>query len=297
MSRFEDPVIISNSISGVIANRDQCPAIPYTPEEYAAEARRAVDEGASQIHIHARTPDGTPSYEVEDFQAITDAIRAECGDVIINFSTGAIGVPIAKRIEYLRAVRPDVAALNMSSMNYAKYSRRRRDFVFKAVFENSFDTIIELVTAMNELGIQPEHECFDAGHVANLDPLIDMGLLEGRLQISLVMGVVGGIRPTPRNVQVMADQVPGGAEGPNNWQVIGISRDQWKLLAAAIALGGNVRAGGEDNLYLPDGSMARSNGDLVGKARQMVEDAGRRVATVAEARELLGLTDPGPTGA
>jgi len=297
MSRFEDPVIISNSISGVIANRDQCPAIPYTPEEYAAEARRAVDEGASQIHIHARTPDGTPSYEVEDFQAITDAIRAECGDVIINFSTGAIGVPIAKRIEYLRAVRPDVAALNMSSMNYAKYSRRRRDFVFKAVFENSFDTIIELVTAMNELGIQPEHECFDAGHVANLDPLIDMGLLEGRLQISLVMGVVGGIRPTPRNVQVMADQVPGGAEGPNNWQVIGISRDQWKLLAAAIALGGNVRAGVEDNLYLPDGSMARSNGDLVGKARQMVEDAGRRVATVAEARELLGLTDPGPTGA
>ena len=141
MSRFEDPVIISNSISGAIANRDQCPAIPYTPEEYAAEARRAVDEGASQIHIHARTPDGTPSYEIEDFQAITEAIRAEVDDVIINYSTGAIGVPIEKRLEYLRALRPDVAALNMSSMNYAKYSRRRKDFVFKAVFENSFDTI------------------------------------------------------------------------------------------------------------------------------------------------------------
>lgn len=290
MSRFEDPVIISNSISGVIANRDQCPAIPYTPEEYAAEARRAVDEGASQIHIHARKPDGTPSWDTEDFQAITEAIRAEVGDVIINYSTGAIGVPIEQRIEYLRACRPDVAALNMSSMNYAKYSRRRKEFVFKAVFENSFDTIIEFITAMNELGIQPEHECFDAGHVANVDPLIDMGLLKEPLQISLVMGVTGGIRPTPRNVGVMADQIPGGPEGPNNWQVIGISRDQWKLLAAAIALGGNVRAGVEDNLYLPDGSMARSNGDLVGKARQMVEDAGRRVATVAEARELLGLT-------
>ena len=289
MSRFEDPVIISNSISGVIANRDQCPAIPYTPEEYAAEARRAVDEGASQIHIHARKPDGTPSWDTEDFQAITEAIRSEVGDVIINYSTGAIGVPIEQRIEYLRACRPDVAALNMSSMNYAKYSRRRKEFVFKAVFENSFDTIIEFITAMNELGIQPEHECFDAGHVANVDPLIDMGLLKEPLQISLVMGVVGGIRPTPRNVGVMADQIPGGAEGPNNWQVIGISRDQWKLLAAAIALGGNVRAGVEDNLYLPDGSMARSNGDLVGKARQMVEDAGRRVATVAEARQLLGL--------
>ena len=289
MSRFEDPVIISNSISGVIANRDQCPAIPYTPDEYAAEARRAVDEGASQIHIHARKPDGTPSWDVEDFRAITEAIRGEVGDVIINYSTGAIGVPIEQRIEYLRELKPDVAALNMSSMNYAKYSRRRKDFVFKAVFENSFDTIIEFISAMKEIGIQPEHECFDAGHVANIDPLLDMGLLTEPLQISLVMGVVGGIRPTPRNVEVMADQVPGGSEGPNNWQVIGISRDQWKLLGAAIVLGGNIRAGVEDNLYLPDGSMARSNGDLVAKARQMVEDAGRKVATVAEARELLGL--------
>src|SRR6187200_323990 len=148
MSSFEDPVVVSCSISGVIANRDQCPAIPYAPEEYAAEARRAVDEGASQIHIHARKPDGTPSYEVEDFAAITEAILAEVDDVIINYSTGAIGIPLDKRIEYLRALKPDVAALNMSSMNYAKYSRRRGDFVFKAVFENSFDTIIELIEAM-----------------------------------------------------------------------------------------------------------------------------------------------------
>jgi uncharacterized protein (DUF849 family) len=290
MSSFEDPVVISCSISGVIANRDQCPAIPYTPGEYAAEARRAVDEGASQIHIHARKPDGTPSYEIEDFQAITEAILAEVGDVIINYSTGAIGIPIEKRIEYLRALRPDVAALNMSSMNYAKYSSRRKDFVFKAVFENSFDTIIEFLTAMRELGIKPEHECFDAGHVANLDPLIDMGLLERTpLQISLVMGVNGGIRPTPRNVGFMADQIPGGAEGENQWQVIGISRDQWKLLGASLVLGGNVRAGVEDNLYLPSGEMARSNGDLIAKARQMAEDVGRRAASVAEARDLLGV--------
>src|SRR3990170_1504306 len=138
MSRFEDPVIISCSISGAVANREQCPAIPYTPEEYAAEARRIVDEG---------------------------------------------GVPIQKRIEYLRELRPDVAALNMSSMNYAKYSTRRKEFVFKAVFENSFDTIIEFLTAMSELGIRPEHECFDAGHIANLDPLIDMGLVSDPLQV------------------------------------------------------------------------------------------------------------------
>jgi uncharacterized protein (DUF849 family) len=289
MSKFSDAVIISCSISGVIANRDQCPAIPYTPEEYAAEARRAVDEGASQIHIHARKPDGTPSYEVEDFRAITEAILAEVGDVIVNYSTGAIGISIEQRIEYLRACRPDVAALNMSSMNYAKYSKRRKDFVFNTVFENSFDTIIEFLTAMNELGIKPEHECFDSGHVANLDPLLDMGLLEEPLQISLVMGVTGGIRPTPRNVNLMADQIPGGPEGRNQWQVIGISRDQWKLLAASLVLGGNVRAGVEDNLYLPNGEMCKSNGDLIAKARQMAEDIGRRPASVAEARELLGV--------
>ena len=289
MSSFDDPVIISCSISGVIANRDQCPAIPYTPEEYAAEARRAVDEGASQIHIHARQPDGTPSYEIEDFTAITEAILAEVGDVIVNYSTGAIGIPIEKRLEYLRACRPAVAALNMSSMNYAKYSKRRKDFVFKAVFENSFDTIVEFLTTMKELGIKPEHECFDAGHVANLDPLIDMGLLEPPLQISLVMGVTGGIRPTPRNVNLMSDQIPGGPEGPNQWQVIGVSRDQWKLLAASLVLGGNVRAGVEDNLYLPSGEMAKSNGELIAKARQMAEDVGRRPASVAEARELLGV--------
>jgi 3-keto-5-aminohexanoate cleavage enzyme len=288
MSRFEDPCIITCSISGAVANRDQCPAIPYTPQDYAAEARRAVDEGAAMIHIHARTPEGIPSYEIEDFRAITEAIGEGIDDVIVNYSTGAIGVPNEKRIAYLRALRPDVAALNMSSMNYAKYSAKRKEFVFKAVFENSFDTIVEFLEAMNELGLRPEHECFDSGHVANLDPLIDMGLLSEPLQISCVMGVNGGIRPTPKNLAHMADQIPGGPEGPNNWGVIGIGRGQWRLVATAAALGGNVRVGLEDNFYLPDGEMASSNGDLIARARRLVEDVGRRAATVEEARELLG---------
>jgi uncharacterized protein (DUF849 family) len=286
---FTDPVIITNSISGAVANREQCPAIPYTPDEYAREAKRVVDEGGSMIHIHARTPDGVPSYEIEDFRAITEAILDSVDDVIINYSTGAIGVPLDKRIAYLRELRPDIAALNMGSMNYAKYSRRRQDFVFKAVFENSFDTIIELVTAMRKLGIRPEHECFDSGHVANLDPLIDMGLLDEPLQISCVMGVTGGIRPTARNLAHMSEQIPGGADGPNNWGVIGISREQWMLVAAALTLGGNVRVGLEDNFYLPNGEMARSNGDLIAEARKLTEMVGRRPATVAEARELLGV--------
>ncbi len=286
---LDDPVIITCSISGAIANRDQCPAIPYTPEEYGAEARRIVDEGGSMIHIHARTPEGMPSYEIEDFRAITEAILDAVDDVIINYSTGAIGVPLDKRIAYLRELRPDIAALNMSSMNYAKYSARRKDFVFKAVFENSFDTIIELLTAMNECGIKPEHECFDTGHIANLDPLLDMGLLHEPLQISCVMGVNGGIRPNARNLAHMAENVPGGPDGANEWGVIGISRDQWMLVAAALTLGGNVRVGLEDNFYLPNGDMAGSNGDLIAKARQLTEDVGRRPATVAEAREMLGV--------
>jgi uncharacterized protein (DUF849 family) len=285
---LDDPVVITCSISGSLANREQCPAIPYTPAEYAAEARRIVDEGGVHIHIHARKPDGLPSYEVEDFQAISDAIRAEVGDAaIINFSTGAMGVSVEKRIAYLREVRPEVAALNMGSMNYAKYSKRRKDFVFKAVFANPFDEIIEFLTVMKELGIKPEHECFDVGHVGSLAPLIDMGVLEPPLHVDFVMGVTGGIPPSARNLAVMADNLPEGVRA--HWGVIGISREQWTLVAAALTLGGSIRVGLEDNFYLPDGEMARSNGDLIAKARQMTQDAGRRPATVEEARALLGV--------
>ncbi|HST54614.1 MAG TPA: 3-keto-5-aminohexanoate cleavage protein [Solirubrobacteraceae bacterium] len=287
---LEDPVVITCSISGAIANREQCPAIPYTPVEYAAEARRIVDEGGVMIHIHARTPAGIPSYEIEDFRAITEAIRAEVGDaVIVNYSTGTIGVPVEKRVAYLRECRPEVAALNMGSMNYAKYSRSRKDFVFKMVFANPFDEIIELLEAMNELHIKPEHECFDIGHVGSLEPLVDMGVLKPPLHVDCVMGVVGGIPPTARNLAAMVDNIP----ARSHWGVIGISRQQWMLVAAALTLGGSIRVGLEDNLYLPSGEMARSNGELIAKARQMTEDMGRRPATVQEARTLLGVPQRG----
>jgi 3-keto-5-aminohexanoate cleavage enzyme len=279
---LDDPVIITCAISGAVANRDQCPAIPYTPEEYAAEARRAVDAGATMIHIHARRPEGTPSYEVEDFRAITEAIKAEV-DVVVNYSTGAIGVPVEKRVAYLRELRPDVAALNMGSMNYAKYSRSRRDFVFAMVFANPFDEIVALLEAMNELGIKPEHECFDLGHLGSLEPLVHKGVLREPLHVSCVMGVLGGVPPTARNLAAMVDNVPAGS----HWGLIGISRRQWTLLAAALALGGSVRVGLEDNFYLPDGAMARSNGELVERAARMARDAGRRVATVEETRAML----------
>ncbi len=286
---LDDPVVITCSISGAIAARDQCPAIPYTPAEYGAEARRAVDEGAVMIHIHARTPGGTPSYEIEDFAAITEAIKDEVGDAaIINYSTGTIGVPLEKRIAYLRELRPEVAALNMGSMNYAKYSARRKELVFDTVFLNPFAEIIELLQAMNEIGIKPEHECFDLGHVGSLAPLIDMGILATPVHVSCVLGVLGGAPPTPGNLRAMTENMPEGG----HWGVIGVSRHQWTLVGAALALGGSVRVGLEDNFYLPSGEMASSNGDLIAVARRMTQDTGRRPATVDEAREALGVAEP-----
>jgi 3-keto-5-aminohexanoate cleavage enzyme len=289
---LDHPAVITCSISGSLADREQCPAIPYTPEEYAAEARRIVDEGGVHIHIHARRPDGTPSYEVADFRAITEAIKAEIGDAaIINYSTGAMGVSVEQRIAYLRELRPEVAALNMGSMNYAKYSAKRRAFVFDAVFANPFSEIIAFLEVMRELQIKPEHECFDVGHVGSLAPLVDMGLLETPLHVDFVMGVTGGIPPTARNLTAMIDNLPAEA----HWGVIGISRPQWMLVAAALTLGGSIRVGLEDNFYLPDGTMARSNGELVAKARQLCEDTGRRPASVEEARALLAVRPLEPT--
>ena len=287
---LEHPVVITCAISGAIADRNQCPAIPYTPAEYAAEARRIVDEGGVHIHIHARSPDGRPSYEVEDFAAIRQAILDEVGDAaIINFSTGTIGVSVEKRIAYLEACRPEVAALNMGSMNYAKYSRSRKAFVFKFVFANPFEEIVELLEAMRRLGIKPEHECFDLGHVGSLEPLVDMGLLAPPLHADFVMGVVGGIPPSARNLAAMADNLAAVPGGDHHWGVIGIGRGQWPLIGAALTLGGSVRVGLEDNFYLPGGEMARSNGELIAKARELTVELGRRPATVQEARELLAI--------
>jgi uncharacterized protein (DUF849 family) len=160
------------------------------------------------------------------------------------------------------------------------------------VFQNPFDEIIELLTAMNELSIKPEHECFDVGHVGSLAPLIDMGVLHTPLHVDCVMGVVGGIPPTARNLAAMVDNIPAGS----HWGVIGISRDQWMLVAAALTLGGSIRVGLEDNLYLPSGEMARSNGELIAKAREMTEEIGRRPATVSEARAMLAIPQREPRG-
>jgi 3-keto-5-aminohexanoate cleavage enzyme len=281
---YTRPCMITCALSGVVANRDQCPAIPYTPEDYAAEATRAWEAGAAVVHVHARTPDGRPSYEVADYRNIYDAITAAC-PVIINFSTGAIGVSLEKKMAPVREIKPAIGALNMGSLNYSKYNRKKKTFVFDMVFANPFSEIVPLVTMMKETGVRPEMECFDSGHVGNIFPLIDMGLLEAPFLVSLILGVQGGMPPTAENLAHQVRLLP----PESDWEVIGVSHDQWRLVAAAIALGGNVRVGLEDHFYLAPGEMARSNGDLVAKAARMIRDQGRTVATVEECRERLQL--------
>ena len=280
--------MITCAMSGVAANRDQCPGIPYTPEDYAKEARRAYDAGAAVLHIHARYPDGQPSYRVEEYRDITQAILAEVPDVVINFSTGAVGIPMEERVHQVTELKPELAALNMGSMNYAKYSTKRKDFVFEFVFSNPFSDIRFLLERMNSVNVKPECECFDTGHIASVQPLVDMGLLEPPVQFSLILGVLGGAPPRAETLQHMSTLVPQGS----TWEVIGISRKQWSLVAAAASLGGNVRVGLEDNFYVPSGDMAGSNGDLVEAAAQLVQLSGRTVASPSEARRILGLPDP-----
>ena len=277
-------VVISAALTGVLSTRNQCPAIPYTPKEIGEEAKRAADAGAAIVHIHARTADGGPDWKGETFAEIFNEVRART-DVIVNFSTGAIGIPPEDRVAHIRDLRPEMAALNMGSMNYAIYSEKKKTFYHDHVFANSFKDIQFFLETMRTAGVRPEMECFDAGHIGNTRPLVDMGVLAPPFQFSLIMGVLGGIPGTTRHLVDQVDSLPPGS----HWQVIGIGLNQWPLVAAAITMGGNVRVGLEDNFYVEDGKMAKSNGDLVQKASRLVRDLGREVATSAEARDQLGL--------
>jgi len=278
------PVVITAALTGVLATREQCPAIPYTPKEIAEEAKRSADAGASIVHIHARTPEGAPDWSVETFGEILSEVRART-DVIVNFSTGAVGVPAEDRIAHIRELKPDIGALNMGSMNYAIYSSKKKAFYHDHVFANPFRDIQFFLDAMNEAGVRPELECFDTGHIANTGPLIDMGVLRAPYQFSLIMGVLGGIPGTTRHLQNQVDTLPDGSL----WQVIGIGLNQWALVASALAMGGNVRVGLEDNFYIAKERMAASNGDLVEKAARLATDVGRPVASVDVARTILCL--------
>jgi 3-keto-5-aminohexanoate cleavage enzyme len=285
MAPSKDKVIVTCALTGVLANRDQCPWVPYTPVEIADEARRAWEAGAAVVHIHARTDEGGPTYEAATYAAIKAETEKRC-PVILNFSTGGTG-PMESRVAHIAQVKPAIGALNMGSMNYAKYSPKRREFVFDFVFENPFKDISFLLSVMKEARVKPELECFDVGHTNSIWPLLDKGLLKQPLQFSFIMGVLGGIRATSENLAMQAREAP----PDSTWEVIGISHEQWRMIGAALALGGNVRVGLEDNFYLDAAGkqMAKSNGDLVAKAVRMARDIGREPATVDEARAMLSL--------
>ena len=293
MALEADRVIVTAALTGVLATREQCPYLPYTPEEIGEEARRAHEAGAAVVHIHGREPEsGGPTWSVDIYRRIHDEVRAR-SPILINFSTGGFNMGVEgeaakrERLAYVPATRPELAALNMGSMNYAKYSAGRKAFVFDLVFPNPFGDILLAAEALREGGVKPELECFDLGHVANAEPLVQMGALRRPLQYSFVLGVLGGAPPAAETLAAMARSI-GSAD---TWEVIGIGRAQWKLVGAALALGGNIRVGLEDNFYLDAAGtqMARGNGPLVEKAVRMARDVGREPMSPAEARVALSL--------
>jgi uncharacterized protein (DUF849 family) len=283
-ARDPDLCVITCAVTGVLADRRVCPNIPYTPVEIAEEAKRAYEAGASVVHIHARNADGTPTFSPAVFASIKEEIQKRC-PILLNFSTGTIQDDVTEQCAYLRESRPHIGALNMGTMNYAKYSEKRKDFVFDMVFPNTYAKIRKLLSTMNEAGVKPELECFDTGHTHGIWPLIDMGLLKPPYQFSFIVNVLGGVPPLIESLQLQTKIMPPRSE----WEVIGISRSGWRMIAAALVLGGNVRAGLEDNLYLPNGDMATSNGALIEVCARMVRDTGRKVATVDQAKRILGI--------
>jgi 3-keto-5-aminohexanoate cleavage enzyme len=289
----QDRVIVTAALTGVLATREQCPELPYSPEEMAEEARRAYEAGAAVVHIHAREPQtGAATWSAETYRQIHDEVRAR-SPIILNFSTGGFNMGVETeaekndRLAYVWKTRPEMAALNMGSMNYAKYSAGRRAFVFDLVFPNPFGDILLAAKAMREGGVKPELECFDLGHVANAEPLLQLGALKRPLQYSFVLGVLGGAPPEAETLATMARSIT----PQDTWEVIGIGRAQWRLVGAALALGGNVRVGLEDNFYLDAAGtqMAKGNGPLVEKAVRMARDVGREPMSPDEARKALSL--------
>ncbi len=191
--RDPDICVVTCAVNGLLATRKQCAGIPYTPVEIAEEARRAYEAGAAVVHIHARNDDGSSTASPAVFARIKEEVRRRC-PIILNFSTGTILEEVDEQCTYIRESRPEIASLNLGTMNYSKYSRARKSFDFDMVFPNTYKKIGELLSAMNGAGVKPELECFDSGHTQGVWPLIDMGLLKPPLDFSFIVNVLGGAR-------------------------------------------------------------------------------------------------------
>jgi uncharacterized protein (DUF849 family) len=279
--------IITCALTGILTDPRQHP-VPVTPEEMAREARAAFDEGASVMHVHFRQQASgrghLPSWEPEVAVAIMQAIREACPGVILNQSTGTIGADISGPLACLRAVRPEIAACNAGSLNYLKVKADGSWAWPPRLFDNPVEKVRAYLDVMAETGTKPEFECFDTGIVRCVEMYVRNGMYPGRPQYNLVMGVESGMPADPSLLPILQKLIIEGCA----WQVTAIGRAGiWPLHRRAAELGGHLRTGLEDTFYLPDGSKARSNGELVKALAQCARAAGREVATPAESRAIL----------
>lgn len=268
-----DALVITVAGVGAEVTRAQQPALPLLPEEVGEEYRRACEAGASIGHIHGRRPDGTPTQDLATFRAYSEAIRAR-SPILQQFSTGgAVGMGVEERIEAL-SLRPDMATLTLGTCNFGE-----------DVFENSLPTIRTILERIQSYGIAPELEIFDDGMLATADALFAKGLLKSPAHFDFVLGVPGAAAATAENLLHFARSIPNGC----TWTVAGIGRRQTAMAAIAIAMGGHVRVGFEDNIYYRKGELADSNARFVERVVRIAREVGREPASVAQARAILRL--------
>ncbi len=266
------PLIITCAPVGAEVTLEQTPHLPYTPAKLAETARAIREAGASIVHVHCRNDDGSNTHDVLRFKEAYDAIRG-ASDLIVQFSTGgAIGMTPEERASVLQ-LRPEMATLTCGTVNFGDN-----------IFENSFPIMRGILAKMRQHGVRPELEIFDKGHLANVRVLAKEGLLTLPQHVDFVLGVSGALEATVANLCDLVGDVPAGC----TWSVAGIGRAQTAMAMAAIAMGGHVRVGLEDNLYYSKGRLAR-NEELVARVARIAAEAGRPVASPAEAREILGL--------
>ncbi|MBO7204274.1 MAG: 3-keto-5-aminohexanoate cleavage protein [Bacteroidales bacterium] len=270
-----DKLIITAAICGAEVTKEQNPAVPYTVEEIVREAKSAVDAGAAIVHLHVREDDGTPTQNRERFRECIEAIYKECPDVIIIPSTGgAVGMTADERLQPTELF-PEMATLDCGTCNFGD-----------DVFENTMPMMRDFGKRMLENNIKPEYECFEMGHLDTILTMARKGQVPAApMQFNFVLGVPGCTPATVQNLCWLVNAIPAGS----TWTATGIGRHEFTLAAAAIAMGGHVRVGFEDNLYLEKGVLAKSNGELVAKVVRLAKELGREVATSAEAREILSL--------
>jgi 3-keto-5-aminohexanoate cleavage enzyme len=269
-----DKVIITAAVVGAEVTRARSPYVPYTPAEIAGAAVDAWRAGAAAIHLHARWPDGRASQEAAHFREIIDRIRAAGCDAVLQCSTGgAVGMSVDERLGSL-VDGAEMATLNLGTMNFGD-----------EIFVNSRPDIVRIAGRLRERGLVAECEVYDAGMLDTLRWLLEHGHLAAPYHVQLVLGVPGGMAASERNLRFLVEGLP----EPTHWTAAGVGRAQLELAALALRLGGHVRVGLEDNLYLAKGVLAQGSAPLVEAALHLARAAGRAPAAPAEARALLGL--------